>query len=519
MITDDELLNDKRLRVAYWEHDFWWWFQYHFWFIAKKFHRDWARSLQSEKNTFIEAFRASRKTTLVRWYVCRCIAYKKHPSIIVQSYEDSLSGEWVREVAKMLFAKTVLADHWYLFPVDKTKDDLNKRSLTNFESTNGVKVAAKSLWQTIRGTNTFDMESGISARPTLLILDDIDIVRSVANVDIINQNEAKILGETIAALDPLNRKIVFLGNTIVEDWIVPRFRKRYEKEKTWDIFWQPLFNEKSENQRPEVFTQSVVDQVMADGKTSFNQNYLLIPSQSGSWVFTRQYFDYFLLSHFEDADWILKKEDLKCGLFIDPAFSTATHSDDAVVLGIWEHIITKKYYLIDWYANTSAPSKTIQAVIVMYNNMRADWYEPKFISVEDVSINKSQTQFIKDLKDELIRHQIMIPVYLYQPKQKKEDRIKFNLEWVMSQQGIKFNRNISDGTFVPKIEKQFLEYPNGDHDDIIDTISQAIEVFRKKTEVKLQEIPTQYSSITWLPLQKQYTWRPRPQWYRVLGNK
>lgn len=57
----------------------------------------------------------------------------------------------------------------------------------------------------------------MAARPTLLILDDIDVNKSVENLEIINKNENKILSETIGALDPLRRKIVFLGNTIKED--------------------------------------------------------------------------------------------------------------------------------------------------------------------------------------------------------------------------------------------------------------------------------------------------------------
>jgi hypothetical protein len=69
---------------------------------------------------------------------------------------------------------------------------------------------------------------------------------------------------------------------------------------------------------------------------------------------------------------------------------------------------------------------------------------------------------------------------MYESKVKKEDRIKFNLEWIMSQQWIRFNRNITDQSFIHKAENQFLEFPNWNHDDVIDTISQAIEVFRKK---------------------------------------
>lgn len=837
--------------------------------------------MQSKNNTYLVWFRASRKTTMARWYICWCIAYGKEPSIIVQSYEDTLSAEWVREVAKMLFKKSIIDDHWYLFPLSKKPEDLNKSSMSNFESTTGVKVAAKSMGQTIRGTNTFNIEEWMSARPTLLICqpkwnivitnkwekdvsdiwiwdvvlshdgtynkvtsnwetepkeiisvkihwynedisfckwhqiwarnykwlfqrryerlydpefiniedvklwayvwfpidmeeeeyqwtikylkfkeiirwekwqikwwkimeeakksfsipkewyyilgmfcwdgsllknwiviycdrnkqdiirkieshynwaitrvvkgnveqiilssvdlqrickqikqpknsrkimpnwferekienqiefikwyidsdwfierktnairitsvclpllrqtqrillrlgitssirdwidgtdnyyiywlkcktqkkydlymrnwieilwywmksqerykyenlpvhikdwylwssireikerernevcysftventksycwhlianhncDDIDVIRSVSNVQIINQNEAKIQWETIPALDPLRRKIIFLGNVINEDWIVPRFKKRYEGKENRDIFFQPLFDDKWVNTRPEVFTDKVVEEAMSDGKTSFNQNYLLIPSTAGSGVFIRQYFDYFLTSHFEDPSSPLKKSDLKCAIFCDPAFSTDSKSDDAVVIWWAEHKVSKSYYLIDWYADTSAPSKTIEAVIVMYNKMTMDWFKPQFISVESVKINRRQTQFIEDLKRALIEYQINCPVHLYEPRTNKNARIKDNLESIMSQQGIKFSRNMTDQNFISKLETQFLEYPNGDHDDCIDTCSQMLEVFRTKSSV-------------WEVREKKHrrVWSPEKWWY------
>lgn len=78
----------------------------------------------------------------------------------------------------------------------------------------------------------------------------------------------------------------------------------------------------------------MVQTLRDDGIVSFNQNYLLIPSQTGTGVFIRSYFDYFLFSHFEDVDSALKKNDLKLGIFIDPAFSTSDSSDDAVVVAM-----------------------------------------------------------------------------------------------------------------------------------------------------------------------------------------
>ena len=121
----------------------------------------------------------------------------------------------------------------------------------------------------------------------------------------------------------------------------------------------------------------------------------------------------------------------------------------------------------------------------MYNNMTANGFKPEFISVENVTINKQQTKFISDLRAALVEAQINCPVYLYEPRTNKNARIKDNLEAIMSQQWIKFNRNIVDKKFIAGLEQQFLEYPNGDHDDKIDCLSQMVEVFRKK-QVKEQ---------------------------------
>lgn len=453
------------------------------------------------------AFRASRKTTIVRWFVVRCICYKIEPSIIRQSYEDTLSGESVRDIAKMLCKDSIVNDYGQLFPLTSKKEDLSKRSLTDFEATNGVRLASKSLGQTLRGANTYDMQEETSARPTLLVLDDIDVVKSVSNIDIINQNEQKIKSETIWALDPLRRKIIFLGNVINEDGVVPRFMQEYVNSEARDIFFQPLFDERWQNVRPEVFTDEVVKTIRADGKTSFNQNYLLIPSQLGSGTFTKDYFDYFLLSRFEQVDSPLQKQDLTVGMFVDPAFSTSSKSDDATVFTIGEHKASKAYYLLDAYADTSAPSRTISAVIRMYTDSVANWFTPTFISVEDVKINKDQTQFIAELKAELLRYEINIPVYSYQPKKNKNIRIKDNLEAPMSQKGVKFNRELKQPWLLNKIERQFLEYPNWDHDDCIDTISQAVELFRSKSAKAVHIEPPRVvprSSITNKPIQKQY---------------
>lgn len=76
----------------------------------------------------------------------------------------------------------------------------------------------------------------------------------------------------------------------------------------------------------------MIEDAKGNGKIAFNQNYLLIPASSGTGIFIRDYFDYFLESHFEMVDSPLQKHDIRWGMFIDPAFSTSKSSDDAVVI-------------------------------------------------------------------------------------------------------------------------------------------------------------------------------------------
>lgn len=109
-----------------------------------------------------------------------------------QSYEQTLSAESVREIAKMLCKDSIVEDYGMLFPFDSKREEMAKKSLSNFETTNGVKVISKASGQTLRGANTYDMKEEISARPSLLVLDDIDVFDSVNNVQIINKNESKI---------------------------------------------------------------------------------------------------------------------------------------------------------------------------------------------------------------------------------------------------------------------------------------------------------------------------------------
>lgn len=491
-----ELLKDKVVRIKAMENNFPLFFCYHYWRPLTKFHLEWANSMQSSNNTFIEWFRASRKTTLAKWFIVWCICYKKRDYILRQSYEEPDSRNNVTDIAKMLFAPTIVEDYGKLFPTDTKVEDFSKKTQGNFDTTNKVRVQAKWLMQSTRWLNTYDWSKWQTERPDLLVADDVDVVKSVMNPTIINQNERKLLGELFGALDPLDHKIIFLGNTILEDGIVPRLRRLYENNDKWDVFRQPLFVD-GKNVRPEVFTEEVIEDAKGNGKIAYQQNYLLIPASSWSGIFVRDYFDYFLTSHFEMVESPLKKSDIRRWMFIDPAFSSNDKSDDAVVIILWEHRISKQYYLLDWYGGTSAPSTTRSNIVSMYYKATLSDYPIEFIHCEDVKINKDQTQFIKDLRLELLENKITCPLYTSTPQTAKNQRIKDILEPVFSMKWMKFNRWL-DSEFIQKLERQLLDHPNSDKDDHSDCLAQWVWYFRKVPESKNNiEKPPVYNTITW----------------------
>lgn len=133
---DLSVLEDPVVRIEAMRDNFPLFFAYHFGREFTKFQKAWLKSMQSRNNTYIVAFRASRKTTMARGFVVWCVCYKKEPSIVWQSYEQILSSESVREIAKMLCKESIVADYGMLFPFDTKREEMAKKSLSNFETTN-----------------------------------------------------------------------------------------------------------------------------------------------------------------------------------------------------------------------------------------------------------------------------------------------------------------------------------------------------------------------------------------------
>lgn len=266
----------------------------------------------------------------------------------------------MRNVAKMMMKPSIIRDYGIIFPLTIKKEDFQKASFKNFETTTGVKIEAKSLGQVLRGANDFSIDDGVSSRPTLLIADDIDTTDLVKNPKIVDGNLKKFLGEMVGSLDQFRRRIIYLGNTIMEDGILPRLKKLHAGKKNWDIFWQPLIYPDGRNAWPLIFTNEVVEGLRDEGQVAFQQNYELVPLRDGQSVIPR--------TSLRFAKQVPAGARIVFG--VDPAFSEKTNTD-SMALTIAAHIGSQRYIIAVY--EFKGPEKNEEKFCTFVENLYKRW--------------------------------------------------------------------------------------------------------------------------------------------------
>jgi len=273
--------------------------------------------------------------------------------------------------------------------------------------------------------------------------------------------------------------ILILTRWHIDDLAGRLLQQAEEWWQQWDVISIPAIKD-WESFRPSRFSvNDLLQQKDSIGVRDFAALYMQDPILSTGSIFKPSDFRYFLLSDFERVDWINKK-DIKLWIFIDPAFSTNQSSDDAVVMVCWWHLTRNELYVFDIYADTSAPSKTIDSAFNLADRWKMMWFDIEFFSVENVSINKDQMKFKETLKQEMSNRNQYYSLYEFNPKGKKKDRIKFQLEPMISLHKCFFIRWHGDFSSFKRLEEQLTLFPATKKDDIIDTLAQAKQVFSER---------------------------------------
>jgi len=169
------------------------------------------------QNAVIVAFRGSAKSTIATlalplWSI---IGKHKKSFIVIISQTQSQARLILANIRRELEANSLLVKDFGNFNTDQSSREWNSSTIVIGKS--GTRISVFSTGESIRGVRH------LSARPDLIICDDLEDLSSVKNKEIRNQTFEWFTGEVIPAGDRDTRLIV-VGNLLHEDSLMMKLK-------------------------------------------------------------------------------------------------------------------------------------------------------------------------------------------------------------------------------------------------------------------------------------------------------
>lgn len=198
----------------------------------------------------------------------------------------------------------------------------------------------------------------------------------------------------------------------------------------------------------------------------FQALYMWDPINEGGWDFKRDYFQYY-----EDIPWDLRKY-----TFIDPAISDKQEADYTaiVTIGVDQR---NRVFVLDIVHDRMNPTDIINAVFEA--NMR---WQPHSIGIEVVAYQK---MLALEIRKQMNLRNTFFNLIEVNPMWEKNARIRTLL------QPRYWNASIIHPTYHNKIkdlELELLKFPNGKHDDIIDSLASCLKISEVQTKTVSLEV-------------------------------
>ena len=330
---------------------------------------------------------------------------------------------------------------------------------------NGTRIIAVGTGQRVRGFIEGD------TRPNLIIVDDFESELNAYTPEARAKNRKWITEAVIPSLSD-EGKIAMIGTVISEDC----FLYWAKESSAWNVLWYSIWNDKEESIWPERFPKerilSIKDEFSSVGNINgFYQEYMNIAQSpedapfQPDWIKLHSY-EY---KKIDGQNALIKNEGLENEKIkpveiytgVDPASSLSARADFFVIATIAIDNDNNKY-VIDIYRDKISPAKQPQKIIDVYKK-----FKPRRVKVETVGYQEALRTAVRELMRE---EEIYIPGLEsgVKPRNSKSERL------------LSLVPLFAKGTFYFKPEhmiaqQEFLSYPKGKHDDIMDAIWTALD--------------------------------------------
>jgi predicted phage terminase large subunit-like protein len=431
---------------------FWlYYFSESFKYNSPNFHKEWCKWLMTDKHNILIWFRESAKTFWAFIKFVHNIVYKKKRLQMFYSFDKRKSSSRLFDVVIALQTnKKLLYDFWELFNNNIKEDEKQKKTITEFITNNWVKCKASSIWESPRWE--VYIAKDWSFRPDAIFADDIDVDKSVSNIDIIEKNYNWFKWELLWWISN-DAQIIILWNIIKNDWIIIRLENDYKsntkwniyrqaiKDDNWNITWSERFNENDlENKRKMLW------------EISYNQNYMLIPYSWWDSIIKRHQI---LYKTYDTWDKII--------IWVDPAISEKTLSDNFAIvvtayIGKYKNI--KECIKLNWQEKNIYNACNI--LKQLYLKYKAD-----IINIETVAFQKVLATVLKQMDiavNEITPHKDKVSRILEKQSEFEQWLISFDPNW----------------NWINDLIEEVINFPNTIHDDMVDALIYSL--YDKKKE-------------------------------------
>jgi len=414
------------------------------------------------------AFRESGKTSIAKLFVIWMICYKKRGYINVDSFDKENAERILFDVAyELVNNKRLQADYGTLFAKSRGIDEIKQNRISNFVTENGIRVEAHSTQESVRG------RLHLNQRPDCLILDDIE-TNKTKDSKAYTKQVADHISEAMAGMS-VDGFMLYLGNYITE---AGNINNLFERAKV----------------DPGIRMQNIP--VVIDGKPAWESKYVMTDeevgdtgkvsieakrTQLGSLVFSYEMMNQpidDMMAEFKkeyvqlEVENTVRQMDTSCCITIDSAVSEKESAD---FTGITINRISKEN---KWYIKTYRLKCNSKELIDHIFFLKKE-YNPNIIALEETTFTMAIQPFIED---EMRKRSVFFSITPFKHQgTKKETRIRGLIPRWESKSIFLIGDNI-------ELLDEMRVFPNGQHDDVIDSLSiqlhHARPPFRKPMQLR-----------------------------------
>ena len=430
------------------------------------FHHEIYRSLKNQKTkrVLIAAPRGTAKSTVTSLLLpMHRIAFKRDDEeefIVIISESQAQSINFLSRIKYHL----THSDNFKMLFGDMGPNTARRWTATDIVTANGVRIVAVGTGQRVRGFIEGD------TRPTLIIVDDFESELNAYTMEARAKNRKWMTEAVIPSLSDEGR-IIMIGTVISEDC----FLYWAKDSSAWKTLWYSIINDDGSPIWPERFPKSRITQIKEEYSSvgninGFYQEYMNIAQSPDEapfkpeWIKLHQY-DFerregqpCLVKQIGDGEEVIPIE-VYGG--VDPASSLSQRADFFVLITIGiDHDGNR--YIVDLYRKHVSPAEQPDIIIERFKKFRH-----KKMKIETVAYQEALRAAVKK---RMLEENLYIPGLEkgVKPRTRKSERLLSLVP--MFAKGEFFFR--SQDT---EAQAEFLSYPKGKHDDVMDALWTSLE--------------------------------------------